>query len=61
MSINEANNFTRKIYLNYYRGFLRCAYQLNSYNFRDHLLRKIKYDFRSMELYIVIIIKIIIR
>ena len=47
MNSNVASGITKKMFLNSYRQCLRLAYQINSYNFRDHSLRKIKHDFRS--------------
>ncbi len=45
MNIN-AN--TKKLILNYYKGFLGLARKLESYNFKDHTTRKIRHDFRSI-------------
>lgn len=41
------NTSTKKMILNYYKTFLSSAKKLESYNFKDHTVRKIRHDFRS--------------
>ena len=39
-----------KLFLQYFRKFLKSAYSIKGYNFRDHSIRKIKNDFRSKKI-----------